>query len=405
MVESTWARAAHRFHTWYGRTPDDEFWYPPRLRNREWMFIGWGPKPPDRHRGFDKRAELMAHIRRAAPHSCFYSTAYYDEPSARKMVDKGWNGADLIFDLDGDHLSEVDPFDFPSMLDTIQVQAHKLWHDFLHPEFGFEEQYLQLTFSGHRGFHLHYREPTFWQLDSSARRELVSHIRGLGADVSVLRNGPDCGWKRRIENGIGVMLEQLDVAAQDDTDGRRMIKHLVSIVNERGSASSGRQRKVGPQKMLSLATKVQHPERRERIVAGNTKGLKNHETLFLDLVKGDNSIILSASGETDEAVTLDIKRVIRWPTGLHGKSGLQVTEFPLSRLDPNEEGRFDALSEAVPRFDDRRGTLEVTVERAVARVGDEELELELGDHVEVGANMETFLTLKGWARPIRVQQS
>ena len=70
--------------------------------------------------------------------------------------------------------------------------------------------------------------------------------------------------------------------------------------------------------MLSLATKVQHPERRERIVAGNTKGLKNHETLFLDLVKGDNSIILSASGETDEAVTLDIKRVIRWPTGLHG---------------------------------------------------------------------------------------
>jgi DNA primase small subunit len=157
--------------------------------------------------------------------------------------------------------------------------------------------------------------------------------------------------------------------------------------------------------MRSLATKVQHPERRERILAGNTKALKNHETLFLDLVKGDNSIVLSAGGETDEAVTLDIKRVIRWPTGLHGKSGLQVTEFPLSRLDPDEGGRFDALSEAVPRFDDRNSTLEVTVERAVARVGDEELELELGDQVEVGANMETFLTLKGWARPIRVQQS
>ena len=159
MVESRWARAAHRFHTWYGSTPADEFWYPPRLRTREWMFLDWGGKPPDRHRAFDTRAGTLAHIRRVAPHSCFYSTAYYEYPAARKMNEKGWNGADLIFDLDGDHLSGVDPFDFPSMLDTIQGQAHRLWHDFLHPEFGFEEQYLQLTFSGHRGFHLHYREP------------------------------------------------------------------------------------------------------------------------------------------------------------------------------------------------------------------------------------------------------
>ncbi len=400
MVESSWARAAHRFHSWYERVPAGEFWYPPRLRNREWMFMGWGPKPPDRHRSFDSRADLITHIRRVAPHSSFYSTAYYDQPTERKMDDKGWKGADLIFDLDGDHLSEVDPFDFPSMLDTIQGQAHRLWYEFLQPEFGFDEQYLQLTFSGHRGFHLHYREPTFWQLDSSARRELVSHIRGQGADVSVLRSGPECGWKSRIENGIDVMLGQLDVAAEDNPEGRHMLRHLMAVINERGTASNSQLGKVGIRRMRTLSSKVQHPERRERILAGNTKGLKDHETLFLELVKGDNSIVLSAGGETDEAVTLDIKRVIRWPTGLHGKSGLQVTEFPLSRLDPDEQGRFDSLTEAVPRFDDRLSTLEVTVERAVARIGTEELELERGDHVEVGANMETFLTLKGWASPL-----
>ena len=39
--------------------------------------------------------------------------------------------------------------------------------------------------------------------------------------------------------------------------------------------------------------------------------------------------------EADEVVTIDVRRQIRWPTSLHGKSGLRVTEFPLSRLDPD----------------------------------------------------------------------
>ena len=69
------------------------------------------------------------------------------------------------------------------MLEVIQDQAWSLWNDFLQPEFGFDEEYLQVTFSGHRGFHLHYRDPKLFHLDSEARRELVSHIRGEGVDV------------------------------------------------------------------------------------------------------------------------------------------------------------------------------------------------------------------------------
>ena len=49
----------------------------------------------------------------------------------------------------------------------------------------------------------------------------------------------------------------------------------------------------------------------------------------------------------DEVVTIDVRRQIRWPTSLHGKSGLRVTEFPLARLDPDKSTAFDPLSETI----------------------------------------------------------
>ena len=111
-------------------------------------------------------------------HSCFYSTAYWRRPFELKMADKLWQGADLIFDLDGDHLPGVTDRDFPGMLEVIQEQAWSLWNDYLEPEFGFSEDHLQVTFSGHRGFHLHYRDPKLFHLDSeSAQRVGLTHSR------------------------------------------------------------------------------------------------------------------------------------------------------------------------------------------------------------------------------------
>ena len=149
------------------------------------------------------------------------------------MKDKGLQGADLIFDLDGDHLPGVTDGDFPAMIRVIQEQAHQLWNDFLEPEFGFKKEHLQVTFSGHRGFHLHYRSPDIWQLDSPARREIVSHIRGEGVDIGVLLNGPDCAWKRRIVSGVDTVLMKLDQANQDNAEGRKALRNLKEIIDSR----------------------------------------------------------------------------------------------------------------------------------------------------------------------------
>jgi len=382
------------------------------MRTREWMFDGFDQRPPERHRGFNNVHELISHVNRKVPKSCFYSTAYYRDPNQRSMKDKTLLGADLIFDLDGDHLPGVTDGDFPAMIDVIQDQTHQLWYDFLEPEFGFDRKYLQVTFSGHRGFHLHYRSPDIWSLDSNARRELVAHIKGEGVNVEALIKGPDCAWKRRVISGVDSILEKLDIAANDDELGREKVKELLQIINTRIGAPDCRVKKCGKQSILSIAEKVQNTDRRERLtsgfetgelkpVFGGSGGSAQLDNIFSELVKGDSSVILSKAGETDEVVTIDLKRVIRWPTSLHGKSGLKVVELPLERLDRSGSNPFDPLSEAVPW--QKGGDLQKL--RALRtdvcyRIGEASGVLDEGDEINADEATATFLVLKGWAEPV-----
>ena len=91
-----WARYAFKFGEYYKNCNLDEMWYPPRLRTREWMFDGFDDRPPERLRGFRKPDELLAHVVRKIPKSCFYSTAYYRDPNQRLMKEKGLQGADPV---------------------------------------------------------------------------------------------------------------------------------------------------------------------------------------------------------------------------------------------------------------------------------------------------------------------
>ena len=407
-----WARYAFKFGEYYKNCKIDDMWYPPRLRTREWMFDGFDDRPPERHRGFRKPNELMAHVIRKIPKSCFYSTAYYRDPNQRLMKEKGLQGSDLIFDLDGDHLPGVTDGDFPTMIHVIQEQAHQLWNDFLEPEFGFDEKYLQVTFSGHRGFHLHYRSPDIWELDSQARREIVSHIKGEGVDVGVLMDGPDCAWKRRIVSGVDSVLNKLDHVANDDSQGRSSMKELKAIIDSRIGTPGCKVRSCGIKSIQAIAEKVQDQGRRNRLIDGFSTGeLKpvfggrqgggEYDNIFFELVKGDRSVVLGNAGETDEVVTIDLKRVIRWPTSLHGKSGMKVVEFPLERLNPNAGNAFDPLTEAVPW---NMGSPDVKVKAiksdVIYRIGNSEGQLSEGEIYNVDEATATFLILKKWAEPV-----
>ncbi|MGB2446715.1 MAG: DNA primase small subunit domain-containing protein, partial [Candidatus Poseidoniaceae archaeon] len=375
---------------------------PPRMPKREWMFIPFGGAPPLRHKSFRSENELRQFLSERAMHSCFYSTAYWKKPYELKMDDKVWQGADLIFDLDGDHLPGVTDRDFPAMLNVIQEQAHGLWNDFLQPEFGFDEQFLQVTFSGHRGFHLHYRDPSLFHLDSEARRELVSHIRGEGVDVQggLTRFNDDSanGWTKRIREQIPSLIDKLVDIAQEAEGSAKIMKdlHLGLKENLQREGKPGK----GPASIKKLADMFLHEERKNSVSNGQISRLGSLQGLFLDLVKSDASIVLGAAGETDEVVTIDVRRQIRWPTSLHGKTGMRVTEFPLQRLDNDSSNPFDALSEAFVFGSDKSVTVEIVVDDAVLRFGNESYDVSNGDQLFVSESAATFLSLKGWGKMV-----
>jgi DNA primase small subunit len=405
MVEG-WSRHALKFSDYYSSLNHHKLWTPPRLKSREWMFIPWGSRPPERHRGFLDKPELLKYLQSRAPHSCFHSTAYYKYPSERKMIDKEWLGADLIFDLDGDHLPGVSDRDFPTMINLIQEQAWSLWDDFLKPEFGFKEEYIQTSFSGHRGFHIHVRDPKLFHLDSNARRELVNHIRGEGIDVRTTLAGVDSRWKNRVQKGIQTVVEKLKNISNEKSKNKDLIDNFNDILVSRNSFSDNKfkslKSKTITKKILQLAD-LSIDENRIKRLNNDSSLLVFGEALtplFWELVKGDSSVILGNAGETDEAVTVDVKRVIRHVGSLHGKCGLRVTDFPLKRLNPYTSEKFDPLSETIVFKGEKMTKLKFIVDDAIASLNDIEVSGSKGDIVKANESLSTFLTLKGWAEVV-----
>ncbi|MEL0182905.1 MAG: DNA primase small subunit domain-containing protein [Candidatus Poseidoniales archaeon] len=393
-----WARFAHRFGQYYQHAP---LWSPPRIKTREWMFIPFGGAPPLRHKSFSSVSQVQSFLSQRAMHSCFYSTAYWRRPYELKMAEKLWQGADLIFDLDGDHLPGVTDRDFPGMLAVIQDQAWSLWNDFLEPEFGFKEDHLQITFSGHRGFHLHYRDPALFHLDSEARRELVSHIRGEGVDVqgglARYHDQQAKGWTQRIRDGMDAMIDtlrEIHRGADGSASALRRLESELQAMQDREGTTSQRSAAA----IRRLAELMDHDQRVARLKDGKFEILGNYQALFLNLLKADASVVLGSAGETDEVVTIDVRRQIRWPTSLHGKSGMRVSEFPLSRLDPDGHNPYNPLNEAFVLGLDQTAEVEWTVDDATAQFGDRRLESTIGERIQVHESGATFLVLKGWAQ-------
>jgi len=393
-VAAGWSRFALRFAQFYQSLSVNDLWTPPQLRKREWMFVPWGDRSVDRHRGFNTQSELLNYLQQRGPHSSFHSTAYYRSPNERKMLEKGWLGADLIFDLDGDHLPGVSDADFPGMIEKIQEQAWALWSGFLEPEFGISREHAQFSFSGHRGFHIHVRDPALMGLDSNARREMVSYIRGEGLEVDAILSGTDSGWMSRIEIGKRSVINKLQSIAEGSSESKLFIDEFHGLLNNNQTRST---QKVGKARIKNLAELVTI-ERLERLDDDHNLSVFGKDTpVFWELVKKDNSVVLGTAGETDENVTVDVKRVIRWIGSLHGKCGLRVTEIPFERLDPDGSNPFDPLNEAIALSGGNNASVTLIRDDVTARLNDTEVSGSVGDVFDVDDAMATFLCLKGWA--------
>src|SRR5437667_8049984 len=155
---------------------------PDRFGRREFGFMFWTAGIVQRHLGFSREDELKSFLVSRVPAHVYYSSAYYEKPNASTMEEKGWLGADLVFDLDADHIPGGKSLSYPEMLEAVKHGIVKLWDRFLQTELGFDEKRMRIVFSGGRGYHIHVLDERVLSLGSHERREIVDFITAKGLD-------------------------------------------------------------------------------------------------------------------------------------------------------------------------------------------------------------------------------
>lgn len=324
---------------------------PPAANEREWGHIPWTPGSGTtmvRHQSYldiTHGGSFTDALARTAPRHVYFSAARYANPGASTMGNKEWQEADLIFDLDADHLPGIDPetTSYPAMLEACKDALERLLA-FLEDDFAFEE--VSVVFSGGRGYHVHVRDESVRDLDSSARREIVDYVRGIDLEASDLIRrvsvggtnqrilATEGGWGRIVHTALVDFADELREA--DDEAAMERLQELDGIGPGRAETVLGAFRR--------------NPEavRHGNLEAGGPGARRLVESLL-------SRERATKTAPIDEPVTTDTRRLIRLPGSLHGGTGLRVQP-----IDHDELAAFDPLVDAVA---DRFRGPEIAIQR------------------------------------------
>ena len=407
MAEQGWGSVsyvAERFRQYYLRGAE-RVRKPPEIKQREFGFLHFEGRTMFRHIAFDDDRQLRHHLVDNAPAHVYYSSAYYAAPEA-EMEWKGWLGADLVFDIDADHIDspckedhdrwrckacgekgagkapercpqcgkatfEEDIWLCGKCLELAKFEANKLI-DIMIQDFGFSSEELEVNFSGNRGYHLHVRSGHVKGLNQLARREIVDYIMGTGINPRYqgfrrVHRGPstiaESGWRGRSVKALyGYINNATPEAIKALKLGRKATKNLIEKRDE-----------------IAALLMERHPSAILRYI--NPKSL---DRLMEAAVKSQASAI-------DTVVTTDVHRLIRLPNTLHGKTGFLAQPVAFDELED-----YDPLSRSVALTG---GTERVHVRWAPRfRIGDETYGPFEEEKVELPLAAAVFLLSKKAAR-------
>lgn len=381
-----------RYAAYYRRNPLP---LPDRFGRREFGFLFHGQKFFLRHVGFATARELRDFMVRNGPAHAYYSTAFYQTPSARTMAEKGWMGAELIFDLDADHVPGAEKLPYRQQLEKVKFHFLRLVEEFVMRDFGFREQDLLLTFSGGRGYHCHVLQEKALQLSAQERREIVDYITGTGLVVENFLHERTVGSKGRGQFERAVAGLRVSPANSPGWGGRlnaAIVEYVTELKQltpdqlvERFKDTKG----VGEKRLQDLEKEL--VRLRTDTIQDGFLDQGNVVRKLLPQILAD-TLVPMAKGETDEPVTADTKRLIRLPGSLHGKSGLKVVPLEL-----DEVRGFDPLTQAVAFSME---PVRLRVEKpATVDVGGVQLDLPPGEHV-VPEAAAVMLVARGAAVPL-----
>ena len=368
-----------------------EITLPPRFTSREWGFLSWKGGIMNRHVNFRTVKEVKAYLARIAPAHCYHSVAYYKDPSKKTMIDKEWQGADLIFDLDADHLPEMEDvkkgkIPFSKLMEYIREQTYRLVVDVLLGDFGLSEEDLLITFSGGRGYHVHVRTPELLTLPSGARREIADYLTGKGLDLNkILINA---GYTKEYPiRGKGIERKNLGIEKLPKKDAKGwqgiITRHIHNTLDDLREKNDDEKKTI--MKKFGVS--------KDMLDFKN-----NNDDIFHKLPKTPKKrFVKIALKETaiypDEPVTGDIHRLIRLPGSLHGGSGLKVTTMNSKKLE-----KFDPMKDAIA-FGDNLVKIRSIVSHPVT-MGDGLATLKPESVVDLPEKAAIYFMARNWAHMV-----
>jgi DNA primase small subunit len=333
---------------------------PTMIEERELGFLLFKERIMLRHKSFANVSELQLFLSNAVPSDVYRSCAYYENPQA-EMDEKGWLGADLVFDIDADHIptscnklhdewtckicgftgkgpspkkcpackgERFDTRTWPCerCLNSARGETIKLI-SMLAEDFGFSDKEIRVFFSGHRGYHVHVENEAVKTLDAMARKEIVDYVTGLGLTLPTRRKRSrkgkwssdkfflsDVAWSKRIKLG---MRDLIQTAEESDLRHVGLSGNTADIIlNNKGL-------------VLKLCIDEGFWESLKGVSVGTWSQLAEY---VKDI----------SSAKIDTVVTTDIHRLIRMNGTLHGKTGLKKLEFSVKDL-----ADFDPFEQAV----------------------------------------------------------
>lgn len=374
---------------------------PPRPEAREFGYWSFERGEMVRHLSFKTAEEVRSEIARVVPLHAYRSAAYYQFPSA-PMEEKGWMGADLIFDIDADHLKipcvsqhvyrvcsthglldsgaetcpkcgsvarEID-WVCDACLSAARSETARLV-DILIEEFGVDEGDLLVGFSGNRGYHVVAYSQEFLGIDSTARKDLVGYLMCVGLEPPLLGLPGGRAGRGRPKAG------SFSKPSLHDSGWRgRIVRRIYSLL-------------MGPEapRLLPRYEGLLERVRREWSVEPdwNVAPMSFWAILVSEAVKRE-------ALQIDPVVTADIHRLLRMSGTLNGKTGLLAKVVPIDSLED-----FDPLEESVVLSREERVRVRVAYSPAFRLGGVEFDEISEPRSIELPMYAAVYLIAKGLA--------
>ncbi len=318
---------------------------PPRLGLREWGFFLFGREGMMRPVTFESESELEKFLSLKVPRHAYYSSAYYRNPEKpMESPEKGWMGADLIFDLDADGLPGAERLSYEEQLSDVKKEVIRLYDIFLQKHLGFSDKEMLIVFSGGRGYHIHIRVPRVLDMDADERREVMDYVAGNFMEFD------DIFPKRKVPRTKTYSLKYMVPNSEGGWGGlvRELVfdvlKRMISMEKESAvefMKCAGIRKDIAERIYDSLFGKRDGYSRiveKGDLEVFRTESERNN---FIRLI--EHRVKEKYGVHPDVHVTPDTRRLIRLPFSLHGGTGFMVK--PLSR---DEIEDFLPTRDAVP---------------------------------------------------------